>query len=66
MQHRPHFAAQHNVKLKDNTENSDFLFFLVGMIDSAEPVPSTSFELVDNRLSTQEGKQTSQELASTS
>ena len=36
------------------------------MIDSAEPVPSTSSELVDNRLSTQEGKQTSQELASTS
>ena len=47
-------------------ENSDFFDFLVGMIDSAEPDPSTSSELVDDRLSTQEGKQTSQELANTS
>ena len=33
--------------------------------DSSEPVPSTSSESVDNRLSTQEGKQTSQESVST-
>ena len=34
--------------------------------DSSEPVPSTSFEPVDNRPPTQEGKQTSQESASAS
>ena len=34
--------------------------------DNFKPVPSVSFELVDYRLPTQEGKQTSQESASPS
>ena len=40
--------------------------FLCSRDDSAEPVPSTSSKLVNNRPPTQEGTQTSQESASTS
>ena len=48
----------------DNAEYSDF-FPLHSCDDSSEPVPSTSSEPVDMRLPAQEGKQTSQESAST-
>ena len=48
----------------DNAENSDF-FPVHSCDDSSEPVPSTSSEPVDMRLPAQEGKQTSQESAST-
>ena len=61
MQDHLHFAAQHNVA-KDNAENQ----LIFHSRDSSKPVPSTSTELTDNRLPTQEGKQTSQESASTS
>ena len=43
-----------------------FYFYFIRSHDSSEPVPSTSSEPVDNRPPTQEGKQTSQESASTS
>ena len=43
---------------------SDFCFHCRD--DSSEPAPSTSSELVDNRVPTQEGKQASQKSASTS
>ena len=61
----PHFTAHHNV-VKDNAENSDFLFLQLSCDDSFKTVPSTSSEPVDTRLPTQEGKHTSQESASTS
>ena len=67
----PHnfFVIQQNVT-KDNSENSDifhyYYFNFIRSHDSSEPVPSTSSEPVDNRPPTQEGKQTSQESASTS
>ena len=61
----PYFLAHHNV-MKDKAENYDLDFLFVSHDDSFKPVPSTSFEPVDNRLLTQEGKLTSQESASTS
>ena len=61
MQDQPHFAAQHNVA-KDNAENQ----LIFHSRDSSKPVPSISSEPVDNKLSYQEGKHTSQESASTS
>ena len=52
--------------MKDKAENYDLDFLSDSHDDSFKPVPSTSFEPVDNRLLTQEGKLTSQESASTS
>ena len=52
---------------KDNTGNSNFFLFLFfcSCDGSSEPVPSTSSEPDDIRQHTQDGKQTSQESAST-
>ena len=50
-------TTKHNV-VKGNTKNYDLCF--CSHDDSSKPAPSTSSELVDNRLPTQEGKQTSQ------
>ena len=47
----PHFTAHHNV-VKDNAENSDFLFLQLSCDDSFKTVPSTSSEPVDTRLPT--------------
>ena len=64
IQDQQHFVAEHNVtltKVKKIMQKT-----LTFYNDSSEPVPSTSSELVDNRLPAQEGKQTSQESASAS
>ena len=65
-QDQPHVAGQH--VMKDNAANFDCFFFLLfcSRDHSSETAPYTSSEPVDSRPSTQEGKQTSQESASTS
>ena len=65
MLQQSHFTAHHVNVMKDNAEN--FAFFCVCSCDiSSKPIPSSSSEPIDNRLPTQEGKQTSQETANTS
>ena len=51
--------------VSQNTVQKSLTSFSHSHDDRFEPVPSTSSESVDNRLSTQEGKQTSQESVST-
>ena len=64
IQGRPHFTAQQNIT-KDSAEN--FLLLLSWYLNIIyQSFPSTCTEPVDDRQSTQEGKQTSQESASTS
>ena len=57
MQDQPHFATQVTKDYDDKHSWSH---------DSSKPVPPISFEPADNRLPTQEGKQTSQKSVSTS
>ena len=55
-----------SAKCKRQHRKLGLVFFKVVIIYSFKPVPASSSERVDNRLPTQEGKQTSQESASTS
>ena len=65
MQDRPYFEAQYNTSQKTMQKTLTFFLFFHTRDDSSEPVPSSSSELVDNRLPPQEGKKPSQESAST-
>ena len=63
---RTEYISQlNNHARKNHAKNLTNNFCFCSYDDSSKPVPSTNSELVDNRLPTQESKQTSQESAST-
>ena len=75
MRDRLHFIAQHNF-VKDNRQSWPFFFslksetkmtaFFYSHDGTFKPVPCISSELIDNRLPSQEGKQSNQKSLSTS